>query len=1270
MPGRGKRETPVQTRWAHASVRRARPAAGSLPAGVTPLFPVVGIGASAGGLDALKAFFAAMPFNSGLAFVVVVHLDPTHDSLMPELLARASTLSVEQARDGQSLEADHVYVIPPNRTLTISQGLIRVREVADRQALRGSIDHFFRSLADAQRDRAIAIVLSGTGTEGTLGARAIKSEGGMVMAQAPETASQPGMPASVAGAGLVDFVLAPGDMPKALLDYVRDMPRQPGPRRAAPVAQPPNDLQAVLAILRSRAKHDFRGYKVGTLQRRIERRMGLRHIGGIAEYVEYLRAHPDEVDRLFQDLLIGVTSFFRDPPAFDELASTVLAGLIRRRDSDRPIRIWVPGCATGEETYSIAIVAAEQLAEAQSACRVQIFATDVDERALDIARAGTYPESIALDVTPRRLQRFFTRDDHRYTILKSLRESVTFAAQNIVSDPPFSRLDLVSCRNVLIYLEREVQEKLVALFHFALEPDGYLFLGNAESIATFEDLFAPISKPRRIFRRLTLGTVPQVELPAPRSPVDAHHLGTISKPAPAPTVAAAADRQLLEHLAPAAVVVRGTGQIVRFYGAMDRYLHLPTGEATLNVLTLAHDALKPALRAALHYAVRRHRPRVLDVLDTSRAAGSTVRLTVTPLDDPAAPDSFWLAVFEERPSTALVPARPARGKQRDLARRLEAELRATKKEQEQLVEQLESSNEELKAANEEILSMNEELQSTNEELETSKEELQSMNEELTTLNAQLQDKVQELTSVNDDLANLIVSTEIATVFLDTEFRIKRFTTAATLVLNVLPSDRGRPISHIATNLVDVDLAADARAVLESLTSLEREAASHDGQQYQVRVFPYRTADRAVQGVVVTLVNVTTLKQTASRLRATQDELRLLNEQLEQRVAERTRWLALTHSVTRAISEASGWNEALHRVLRCLCESLQWQLGCVYLPDRDMPDRLVPVVSFVEDERFRPREGGLEHPRDPLAPDLTARVYRDGVPLWVSDPNELEALSSTGSDREVPFKAAAVLPVTFGQETIAVMALLSDRPHESSGRLADLMSDLNAQIGKVVERERLMARMTDLVWRDQQDLLHTLHDSLGQTLTAVGMLSAGLKQRLIGADDAAVNIAQQIAHQAQSALEQVRQVSKGLFPIDVDAQNFIPALRQLASMTEAVHRIRVQVNGHESGVYDARTATQLYRIVQEAVTNAVKHARARSIIIGVRASAGSTTISISDDGVGIETGSMTNAGIGLHIMRSRAGSIGAHFSISRGVGGGTRVVCTVRDPQTPIASSST
>jgi two-component system, chemotaxis family, CheB/CheR fusion protein len=1410
--------------------RRARTSRSSAATNDGAPMPVVGIGASAGGLEALKAFFGAMPPTTGLAFVVVVHLDPTHDSLMPELIARATAHHVEHARDRQALEADHVYIIPPNRTLILERGRLRVRTVPDRRSLRGVIDQFYRSLAGDQHDRAVAVILSGTGTEGTLGLQAVKAEGGMVMAQTPDTASQPGMPASAIATGLVDVVLPPGEMPKVMLEYLRTA----GHHRAAAsptVGKPLGGLAAILTLLRARTKYDFRGYKKGTLERRIERRMALHHRKSVGHYVDYLRGHPEEADQLFRDLLIGVTSFFRDPSAFEELTTRVLGTLVKEKDGDAPIRIWVPGCATGEEAYSIAIAAAEQVAAARSSRRIQVFATDVDEDALDVARGGVYPESIALDVTPERLARFFTHDEHHYTILKSIRESIVFAVQNVIGDPPFSKLDLVSCRNVLIYLEPAVQGNVIAVFHFALNPSGFLFLGSAESTGPLAQWFAPVSKRARIFRRLGGKSAP-LGLPVAAASVDAAPLG--ATPTSEGTVAALANHGLLEHFAPAAVVVRRTGQIVHFFGSLSRYINLPSGEATLDVLRLARDPLKPRLRAALHEAIRQNRLTVLDTTEIKAdRTGATLRITVRPLDGPSSAERLWMIVFESLESGAGPSAPRTKGKAQALVRRLETELRVTKKEQQQLIEQFESSSEELKAANEEVRSMNEELQSTNEELVTSREELQSMNEELSTLNAQLQEKVQEVTAVRDDLANLLVSTDIATVFVDRECRIRRFTNAATRLLHLLPSDVGRPINHVATNLVNVDLSQEARAVLGSLAPIEREVDAQDGCHYIFRALPYRSGAHVVEGVVLTLSDVTSLKTTQSELVAAKEtvsgdlrrmsrlhgvstrlagsedlptmldeivraakemagsdmasvqlsdstgaltiaaqigfepsfhdfpgrvrfdvgtavgaapaarrriivddvmkraafgeaaslnalqtagvrsmqstplvgssgelvgvlstyqraptrfddaELRWLDllarqatdlierrrlenarsrvsDELEERVQERTKRLTLMHDVSQAIDQAPTWTEALQRVIRLICVAGDWQAGCVYVPAVDAPDQLVAAVSYSAGERAQPFVEASKRMRHARGQTVPGRFLDAGPHVWVNDRDALLALMPERADAaaQAGLQSVVALPVRVGHDTLAVVELCSDRPHAQQDELVRLMQDVSAQLGRVLERERIMAQVGDIIWGEQQDLVHTLHDTLGQQLTGLGMLAASVNQRLKATDSETAHTAQQIASTAQEALEHVRRLSRGLAPADIDRDAFVAAIRELASTTESLHKIPCSVECETPiTLPTSRVATQLFRIAQEAVTNALRHAKASRIAIRVRAEAGTTTLMVIDDGVGIpHSETPTGGGTGLRIMRHRAGSMGAVITVGPGADGGTVVKC--------------
>jgi len=1361
-----------------------------------------------------------MPPEPGLACVVVTHLDPTHESLMPELLAKSTRLRVVQVRDRDPIEANHVYIVPPNRLLTVDQGLIRVREAVDRRSLRGVIDHFFRSLADEQRDAAMAIILSGTGTEGTLGLQAIKAQGGMVMVQTPDTASQPGMPASAIATGLVDFVLPPDQMPKALLEYARATQLH----LESPIGEGQSfngiqatGIQAILAVLRARTKHDFRGYRKGTIHRRVERRMGLHHFRKIGDYADFLRAHPGEADLLFKDLLISVTSFFRDPLAFDQLGARVLAALMKERVTDVPIRIWVPGCATGEEAYSIAIVAAEQAAAAHSDRRVQIFATDVDEHALDVARRGVYPDSIALDVSPQRLTRFFTRGEHRFTIVKAIRESVAFAVQNLIADPPFSKLDLVSCRNVLIYLEPAVQERILGLFHFALIPGGYLLLGNAEGVGQRETLFAPVSKPGRIFKRIEPAQRPSLRFAMPYAVASAV-AATPAPPALESTVERLANEELLDYFAPAAVVVRRNGEIVRLYGAMDRYIHLPAGQATLDVLDLVRESLKSTLRAAFHDAVRRNRRTVLDTVDVTRARSrARLRITLRPFDGSGDGERLWLIIFDAPPPAGAAAPR-APGKPPALARRLAAELRATKREQQRLLEQLEGSNEEQKAANEEVLSMNEELQSTNEELVTSKEELQSMNEELATLNTELQEKVQEVIATNDDLANLLVSTDIATVFVDLEFRVKRFTTAAGRLLNLLPSDIGRPLDHVATALVNVDLSREAQAVMRSEAAMEKPVGTRDGRHYILHALPYRSEAQIVQGVVLTLSDVTTLQDAKAALavansqvsddlwhmsrlqevgtrltgqdelpalldevvraaveiaRADMGSIRLADEtggltvaaqhgfepplpdaftsaqaddqiardvavttrtrivlaDLEQRVQDapplsalvdagvhvlqatplvglsgsvvgvlstysRTptafpeadlRWLdllarqaadlierkrlegvhpkrlALLHDISQAIDKAPNWIEALHLVLRRICEAEDWQAGHVYLPASDDPDRLTSAVGYFAGERLAAFSEATSVVRYALGQSLPGRVFADGGLLWIAGQEAvLSALSVRANvAKDAGLQCVVALSVRAGKDVAGVLELLSDRAHTREPEFERLLSDVSVQMGLVLERARTMAQVAEILWGEQQDLIHTLHDTLGQQLTGLGMLGSSLHQKLKASDEESARVAQEMSATARDALERVRELSRGLFPQDIDGAEFVEALRRLASATQSLHTIPCVVECDTAiTISSSRVATQLYRIAQESITNALRHADAGRIVISLRTEPGALILRVADDGIGLHRRLADENGIGLKIMRHRAISIGSAFSVGPGGRGGTVVTCAV------------
>jgi two-component system CheB/CheR fusion protein len=827
---------------------------------------VVGIGASAGGIEALNRFFDAMPGNSGLAFVIVLHLDPTHASELAPIISRHTTMPVVEIADGMPIEANCAYVIAPDKSLTIDGDRLRLSEPAEPRGHRHPVDVLFASLADQRRERAIAIVLSGTGSNGTQGLKEIQASGGLTLAQDPDTARFNGMPRAAIAAGAADHVFAPDKLPEALLRYVGHgyMAAPDALDSRAPDSQ--LALDPVLAVLRTHSGHDFRNYKRSTLQRRIHRRMGLGGMPTLADYTDRLHTDPKEIRALISDLMISVSGFFRDREAWQALDDIVLAPLLTQQKADIELRLWVPACATGEEAYSLAMLAAERAESLRKPLSLKIFATDSQEDNLRIAREGIYPAAATTAIGPARLRRFFDALDGSYQVKKTLRELIVFAPQNLLRDPPFSHLDLITCRNLLIYLEPEAQKQVIALFHFALRQDGHLFLGNAETVGRTEDLFDTVSKKWRIYRRLGLTRQDIVSFPSLGASA---RLDQAQQPAKEEAPARALDlarRALLERYAPASVLIDQKGRILYFHGPTADYLVQPSGEPTRDLLAMAREGLRLGLRGALRQAAQSHQSVTFGAQVRDGKTVRPVSVTVVPLSSqPAA--GLLLVSFEpaaEPTAPAQISPRRSKRAQRgdDAASRhaLEEELRATRAELQSTIEQMDSAVEQQKAANEEITSVNEELQSTNEELETSKEELQSYNEELHTINNQLQHKIRELEDITDDQTNLLAGTETATLFLDGEYQIKWFSPASKDLLDLVPSDIGRPLRSFAPKFADPNLLPDAETVLTQLTRIESEVRSDEGKWYLRRLFPYRTKGNRIAGIVLTLTDITERKQ--------------------------------------------------------------------------------------------------------------------------------------------------------------------------------------------------------------------------------------------------------------------------------------------------------------------------------------------------------------------------------------------------------------------------
>jgi two-component system CheB/CheR fusion protein len=873
--------------------RKQQPAAAARKVAATPLaksmshasrsFPIVGIGASAGGLEALEQFLGHVPKECGLGFVVVQHLDPIHKGILVELLQRNTPMPVVQIKDRMKIEPDHVYVIPPNKDLSILHGVLHLLEPAAPRGLRLPIDFFFRSLAEDQHEQSLGVILSGMGSDGTLGLRAIKENAGVVFVQTPASAKFDSMPRMAIEAGLADVIAPAEELPVKIIEYLKHVPLRVRPN---PDHDEKNQsaLEKIVILLRTQSGHDFSLYKKSTIHRRIERRMGLHQIAKIADYIRYLRGNPQETDLLFKELLIGVTNFFRDTAVWEQLKDKVIPDLLASRPKGGLLRAWTAGCSTGEEAYSLAMVFKEVLERVKPTKNfsLTIFATDLNKDAIDKARAAVYPANISLDVSEKRLRRFFLQNEHGgYAVKKEIREMIIFAPQNLVMQAPFTKLDFVTCRNLLIYLDAELQKKLMPLFHYSLHSGGILLLGSAETVGTATDLFSPLAGKTRLYRRLD--TTPQLNLvefppsfiPTRMETVEVSSAQSVKLPA-APNLQSLADQVLLQRYSPAAVLVTNEGDILYFSGKTGKYLEPAAGKANLNLFAMSREGLGDALSEAFHKAVRQKGVVTLKNVRVGTNGGTqVVDITIQPMTNPEALRGMVMVIFSDIAKESTVKAPSSSERTTTHNARLTAmaqELRKSHEDMQTARDEMQTSQEELKSTNEELQSMNEELQSANEELMTSKEEMQSMNEELQTVNHELQAKVDEVSHTSNDMKNLLDSTDIATLFLNEELLVRRFTPQTTSIIKLIPSDIGRPITDIATALDYPELAEDTQKVLKSLVFVEKQVSARDQRCFTVRIMPYRTLDNRINGVVITFADISVAKKLEVELRKAQSAL--------------------------------------------------------------------------------------------------------------------------------------------------------------------------------------------------------------------------------------------------------------------------------------------------------------------------------------------------------------------------------------------------------------
>jgi two-component system, chemotaxis family, CheB/CheR fusion protein len=1218
---------------------------------------IVGIGASAGGLEAFETFLAHMPPDSGMTFVLVQHLDPQHPSLLPELLAPHTRMPVHSIVDRMPVEPDHVYLIPPNTTLTIDQRVLLLATPEEARGHRMPIDHFFQSLAADQGARSVGIILSGTGSDGTLGLVAMKEQGGMTMAQAPESARYDAMPQNVIARGVVDHVLPVARMPATLLAYVQHGTHHPPLIESnAPPEESADALRAICSILRSATGHDFSHYKPGTLLRRIARRMQVVRVGGLDDYVERLRQDRPEVDQLFQDLLISVTHFFRDEAAFDTLAGTVIPNLFRNKGADAPLRVWVPGCASGEEAYAIAILLREHMARIERPPQVQVFATDIDEQALDVARQGRYGGGIVAHVSAERLTRFFVKDSHSYQVIKPIRDMCIFSTHNLISDPPFARLDLISCRNLLIYLDADVQRKLVPLLHYALAPQGYLFLGSSESVAAHPELFRMVDKQHRLFQRTDLLVRPHVDFPLVE-PGRRQIRRRVAARSPAPSesqVGELFERILLEQYAPPSVIINERGEIVYFSGHTGRYLEPPAGAASLDFLPMVRSELRLALQTATRAALKDRAPVIRENLVIETASGfQQLNLVIRPLSELGQDSGLLLVIFQEIGPVLSTPQAQTAGvspqTEEPILQQLAQELETTRAALEATIADLQEANTELTSANQELLSFNEELQSANEELQTSKEEIQSVNEELQTVNTELSRKIEDLDRANSDLQNLFASTQIPAIFLHIDGRIARFTPAATEVFRLIDSDIGRPLGDIATRFHDGDLTALTSEVMRTLTPHEEPVRRPESNTWWLmRIQPYRTLTNLIDGTVITFSDITGLKQAEAEregLHEAVQQARLFAEHIVETVREPLLVLDANLRVQSA-------NRAFYQTFQATPAETE-QIVLYDLGNRQWDNpRLRVLLGEILSQNAAFEDFEVTHTFPHIGPKtmlLNARQIRQ-------TPDQASLILLAIADITDRKQAATAVQQAHD--------VLETRVRERTQELAEVNVALLAEISERKQteqaRQQLLRQLVTAQEEERRRIARELHDQMGQDITVLLLDLKALRDT--APDDSPVHErVEQLQVLAMQIGQEMRTLALKLRPTALDDLGLAVTLANYVEQWSA-HAL-VAVDFHGAGLDGARlplsVEAALYRLVQEALTNVLKHAQATGVSLIVERRTSEIRMIVEDDGVGFDVevvlhSAPTERRLGLVGMDERVAQLGGTLTIESAPGSGTSV----------------
>jgi two-component system, chemotaxis family, CheB/CheR fusion protein len=1196
---------------------------------------VVGIGASAGGVAALKQFFSHVPADTRAAFVAVLHLSPDYESRLAEVLQSTTPLDVVRVNERTLLRANRVYVVPPNRSLSIDDGHLAIAPLTTPEQRHAPVDILLRTLAISHGATAAAVVLSGTGANGSSGIKWIKEYGGVVMVQDPAESEFSDMPRNSLATGLVDYVLPVAAIPGAISKYFA----RPLPPRVVSSIEPQEAeaeaLHELLRLLRVKTGHDFSNYKQGTVLRRVARRMHVHNLPTIRDYVRHLRDTPEEPPLLLNELLISVTNFFRDPQAYEVLQQRVIPRLFDQKSPADQVRVWVAGCATGEEAYSLAMLLVDEAAGRSSPAAIQVFATDLDARAINVARDGLYTNAEVEDVSEERLRRFFTREAGGYRVRREVREVLLFAHHNLIKDPPFSHLDLIVCRNVMIYLNRAVQQRVIEAFHFALKPSAYLFLGSSETADAAADLFAPLDKSARIYEsRAAASRRPVLLTEAPAVPTP-HTDARLTLPRPADrTSPADLHQRLVEQYAPPSIVVTDDYQVVHVSDTAAQYLAVSGGEPSRDLFKLVRPELRVDLRTAMSQALRdRARVDVRGVRLPPELGSGRLTLGVRPVLREGEPTRGFLLILFDPEVGADVAVDPSddavelTSPTEPPLRQLETELEQARRQLSSTIEQYESHVEEAKASNEELQAMNEELRSAAEELETSKEELQSVNEELTTVNQELKIKIEELALTNNDFQNFINATDIGTVFLDRSLRIKLFTARACDLFNLMKTDIGRPLSHITSTLQGGHLHQELERVLDRLQPVEREVESENGRSYQMRILPYRTSEDHIEGVVITFLEITSRLAAEATTRLSEERLRLLIDG------------AIDYAIYTMNKDGlvDFWNAGAERMFGYTGAEIVGQSASVLYSSHDQETGV-----FKQQLEVARNEGRASHMYPCLRKDgstfsCTGFTTRLGDSASLGFATLVRDLSAQHAADEALALANASLEQRVAERTLELQAEVS-RHATAQGHVTRLMQKL------VTAQEEQRARIA----RD-------LHDQLGQQLTTLRLTLERLHSRQ--QPDAAENEVVRALALTRQIDTEVDFLAWELRPALLDDLGLAAALPQFVAEWSTHYKIPTEVRANGLGTVQTSREVEItfYRIAQEALNNIVKHAHASRADVILESRDGSLVLVVEDDGVGFDLSSAeASHGIGLLGMRERAALVGATLDVESSPGNGTSV----------------